>query len=289
MANLLTEFLFPELGARGALIEFDHGVDAMLGSRPYPPAVRALLGDAVAAMPLLASHARFAGRMALQFQGKGALQMLVAQIDDQLQVRGMAKCSPDAAGNFSSLMQGGHLALLLEQETADRNYQAMVAAEGDTLAESLEHYFTQSEQLPTLLRLSGSGSRIAGLLLQRMPLGELSSSVDNWEHLQALFGTLGSEELGAVEGSVLLHRLFHAEHLRLLEPRPVSLSCRCSREGVATMLLSLGEAELREHLAEHQQIEVTCEFCGREQRFSSEDIDALELKARMQPDNTTRH
>ena len=62
MANLLTEFLFPALGARGALIEFDEGVDAMLGSRPYPADVRHLLGDAVAAMPLLASHARFAGR-----------------------------------------------------------------------------------------------------------------------------------------------------------------------------------------------------------------------------------
>lgn len=289
MANLLTEFLFPALGARGALIEFDEGVDAMLGSRPYPADVRHLLGDAVAAMPLLASHARFAGRMALQFHGQGALQMLVAQIDGQLQVRGMAKCTADAEGDFAELMQGGRLGLLLEQESSSQSYQALVAIEGRTLAESLEHYFAQSEQLPTLLRLSGRGARIAGLLLQRLPLGENNSSEVNWEHLQALFATLGTEELGAVEGRVLLHRLFHAEELRLFEPRPVALHCRCSREGIVAMLLSLGEDELREHLIEHQKVEVTCEFCGREQRFSAADIEAVQLKARMQPDNRTRH
>lgn len=289
MANLLTEFLFPELGARGALIEFDEGVDAMLGSRPYPATVRHLLGDAVAAMPLLASHARFAGRMALQFHGQGALQMLVAQVDGQLQVRGMAKCATDTVGDFQTLMQGGRLGLLLEQESSSHSYQALVAIEGRTLAESLEHYFEQSEQLPTLLRLSGRGARIAGLLLQRMPLGENNSSEANWEHLQALFATLGTEELGAVEGRVLLHRLFHAETLRLFAPRAVALHCRCSREGIAAMLLSLGEDELHDHLREHASVDVTCEFCGRPHVFTAADVGELLLKVRMQPASMQRH
>ncbi|MDP9139591.1 MAG: Hsp33 family molecular chaperone HslO, partial [Pseudomonadota bacterium] len=96
--NQLTEFLFPELGVRGAIVEFDDGIEAMLGSRPYPADVRRLLGQAVAAMPLLAANTKFEGRMSLQFQGKGGLSMLVAQIERDLQLRGMAKSSAEAAG-----------------------------------------------------------------------------------------------------------------------------------------------------------------------------------------------
>lgn len=289
MANQITEFVFPELGARGALVEFDEGLDAMLGARPYPADVRRLLGQAVAAMPLLASHARYEGRLSLQFQGKNALQLLIAQIDAGLQVRGMAKCSPDASGDFLSLMQGGTLGLLIEPERGSQNYQALVAIEGRALSDALEHYFTQSEQLPTLLRLAWSPQRLCGLLIQRLPLGENHSSEANWEHLQHLFATLGEAELAAVDRDTILHRLFHAEALRVLDSRPVQLACRCSREGIATMLLSLGERELDEHLAEHGQVEVGCEFCGRQYHFAAADIQQLFLSARMLPDSETRH
>lgn len=289
MANTLTEFVFPELGARGAIVEFDEGVDAMLGARPYPADVRRLLGQAVVAMPLLAMHARFEGRISLQFQGKRALQMLVAQVETGLKVRGMAKCSDDAAGDFQALMQGGMLGLLIEPEQGAQNYQAIVGIEGQSLGAALEHYFQQSEQLPTLLRLGWREGRVAGLLLQRMPLGENGSSEQNWEHLQHLFATLGEEELVTVEARTVLHRLFHAEQLRLIESYPVELTCRCSRTGIATMLLSLGESELQEHLAEHRQVEVTCEFCGHRYEFTQPDIEAMFLAARMLPDNTTRH
>lgn len=287
--NQLTEFLFPDLGARGAIVEFDEGIDAMLGSRPYPHDVRRLLGHAVAAMPLLAANTKFEGRMSLQFQGPGALKMLVAQIESSLQVRGMAKCEEQAQGGFDDLMGGGLLGLLLEPARGDQNYQAMVAIEGDSLAVALEHYYERSEQIPTLMRLAFGGGRIRGLVLQRLPLGEKHSSEEHWEHLTALFATLGEDELAATDATTILHRLFHAEKLRLFEPRPVHLNCRCSRRSIAAMLLSLGETELREHIAEHGRFDVTCEFCGRQYLFTAVDVDELLLSARTQPGTTTRH
>lgn len=287
--NQLTEFLFPDLGARGAIVEFDEGIDAILGSRPYPDDVRRLVGQAVAAMPLLAANTKFRGRMSLQFQGRGPLTMLVAQIEADLQVRGMAKCAEHAAGDFESLMGGGLLGLLLEPERGDRNYQAMVAIEGGSLAAALEHYYASSEQIPSLMRLAADGGRIRGIVLQRLPLGEKHSSERNWEHLCALFATLGEAELARTDAATVLRRLFHAETVKLFAPQPVRLNCRCSRDGIAAMLLALGEAELDDHLREHGRVDVTCEFCGRAYPFSGDEVRDLMMQVRTQPSNATRH
>ncbi|HVT35452.1 MAG TPA: Hsp33 family molecular chaperone HslO [Nevskiaceae bacterium] len=292
MTDQLTDFVFPQLGARGAVVEISAGVEAMLGSREYAPAVRRLLGQALAATPLLASHSKFDGRINLQFQNKragtGAIQLLVTQIDREFNLRGMAKAPADADGTFQQLMGGGVLALMLEPRSGAQNYQALVEILGDSLAESLEIYFAHSEQLPTLLRLAAHGNRVAGMLLQRLPQGEIGSSDDSWEHLKILFGTLGEDELGATAPETLLRRLFHAEELRLAPPRPIVLSCRCSHASISAMLLALGEAELQPVLEEQGKIDVTCEFCGRAYSYNAlqmRDLFAAELR---QPDASTK-
>lgn len=300
MSNRLTEFLLPELGVRGAVVEYESGVDGMLGSRPYPSDVRKLLAQAVAAMPLLAAHTRLEGRISLQFQhADGAVQLLVAQVErgadggaglePGLRVRGMAKAEADAQGDFADLLRGGRLGLLLEPERGGQNYQALVPIEGRRLADALEFYFDQSEQLPSLLRLAYDGMHIRGLMLQRLPLGEKNSSEANWEHVQILFRTLEEAELAATPALTLLRRLFHEDTVRVFDAQPVQLACRCSREGIGAMLLSLGEAEVQDHLREHGRFDVTCEFCGREYRFAAEDVQQLFLPTHLQPSNETRH
>jgi len=107
----------------------------------------------------------------VQFQGKGALKLLVTQIDHRLNLRGMAKSAVDASGDFAKLMGDGLLACLLEPKAGAEQYQAVVDIHGDTLAGALEGYFERSAQLPTLLRLAASPEKFAGLMLQRQPKG----------------------------------------------------------------------------------------------------------------------
>ncbi|NGY06734.1 Hsp33 family molecular chaperone HslO [Solimonas terrae] len=296
MNNRLTEFLLPDLGVRGAIVEYEAGVDTMLGSRPYPADVRKLLAQAVAAMPLLAAHTKLEGRISLQFQhSEGPVQLLIAQVesaqgvDAGMRVRGMAKAEADAQGDFAALMQGGQFGLLIEPERGGQNYQAIVAIEGQHLADAMEFYFAQSEQLPSLLRLAYDGTHIRGLMLQRLPLGEKNSSEDHWQHVSVLFNTLQEAELAETPGLTILRRLFHEDDVRVFDPQPVHLACRCSREGIGAMLRSLGEAEVEDHLQEHGKFDVTCEFCGREYSFSASDARQLFVPANSQPSNDTRH
>ena len=287
--NRLTGFLFENKVAHGAFVELSEGVAQMLGHRAYSDDVRTLIGEAMAAMPLLATHLGFEGRINLQFQGEDAMKLLVAQVDHQLEVRAMAKAPEGLQGTFTGLLHGGVLALMLEPRAAGREpSQALVPIEGASLAQALEAYFEQSEQLPTLIRLAADGDRLRGFMLQRLPLEGARGSEADWDHLAILAATLGPQELLQADPATLLGRLFAAEELRLFEPRPVTVACRCTRAGIARLLLSLGREECDSILAEQGRIAVTCEFCGREYAFSQGEAAELFVVAGSVPSNT-RH
>jgi len=308
MSDSLTGFVFANNIAHGAFVSLHNGVDQLLGHRDYSDPVRTLIGEAMAAMPLLATHLKFEGRINLQFQAMERMagekraaeragltelpprmQLLVAQVDHHLHVRGMAKAPADLHGSFTELLNGGLLALLLEPSADNRPAsQAVVLIQGESLAEALEGYFVRSEQLPTMLRLAADGDRLAGFMLQRMPLEHTRATEEDWEHLTILADTLTREELLKEDANTLIRRLFGNEELAVLPPRPVTATCRCSHAGISTLLLSLGRDEVDAVLADQGKVEITCEFCGRQYRFSPADVNAL-FKAVIAEPNERRH
>jgi molecular chaperone Hsp33 len=268
--------------------------------------VRRLISEAVAAMPLLATHLKFEGRINLQFQGDGGkglrsarrgnveipphMSLLVAQIDDNLKVRAMAKAPPDLSGGFKDLLYGGLLALMVEPDpdSSRQPTQALVMIEGERLSDALEGYFNQSEQLPTLIRLVADGDRVAGFILQRLPLEHTQATQEDWEHLHMLASTLSESELLNTEPTTILRRLFGEEPIRLFDARPVSVACRCSQASIENMLLSLGVDEVQTIVAEQGKVEITCEFCGRQYLFQPAAVQALFAAAGAEP-TQTRH
>jgi molecular chaperone Hsp33 len=64
--------------------------------------------------------------------------------------------------------------------------------------------------------------------------------------------------------------------LRPLERTPVAYRCTCSRARMARALVSLGERELRDLIEQQKEgTELSCRFCGRVERFSRKDLEAL--------------
>ena len=102
-------------------------------------------------------------------------------------------------------------------------------------------------------------------MLQKLPAGH--GDPDGWTRANALFDTLGSDELLATPDDALLLRLFSQETVRLLGTRPLRFGCSCSQARVEDTLRSLGEdemvASLRDGVAE-----VHCDFCGQSYAFN---------------------
>jgi molecular chaperone Hsp33 len=146
---------------------------------------------------------------------------------------------------------------------------------GDSLAHSLDGYFTQSEQLGTRLWLAADAQRASGLLLQQLP-AQLTTDPQQrqrqWEHSCALAATIAPSELLALTTEDLLFRLYHEDSLRLFEPTPIRFRCSCSRTRTLRALSAIDPAELASLLQELGAITMDCEFCNQQYRFAREDL-----------------
>jgi molecular chaperone Hsp33 len=305
----LHRFMFEHFPIRGHLVHLDASWRALIEHREYPESIRNTLGEAVAASLLLAATIKFDGVLSLQLQGSGPVHLLLAQCTSGLGVRGLARFSEEsgraegaAAGGgvaevstrafptrVDELIGPGNLTVTLESGDSAQRYQGIVPIIGARLAESLQMYFENSEQLPTRLWLHADERGASGMLLQRLPgaagMGAAAADValpldvaaidDAWRRVQLIGETLTTEEMHTLSDAQILHRLFNEDDVRLYEPSPVYFRCRCSRERVSGVLQGLGEKESRSILAERGEVEVRCDFCNRAYVFDAVDVEQL--------------
>jgi molecular chaperone Hsp33 len=273
----LHRFMFEHFPIRGQLVHVDAAWRALIEHSEYPAAIRDTLGQAVAASLLLAATIKFKGVLSLQLQGDGPVHLMLVQCSDGLGVRGLARFREEAAGqaNPAALFGSGNLTVTLETESSAQRYQGIVPITGERLADALQLYFENSEQLPTRLWLHADAAGASGMLLQKLPAQSTPAVEDAWRRVQIIGDTLTPEELSTLADQEILHRLFNEDDVRLYEAAPVYFRCRCSRERVAGMLQGLGEREIRSVIAERGEVEVRCDFCNRAYTFDA--VDAAQL------------
>ena len=129
--------------------------------------------------------------------------------------------------------------------------------------------------MPTRLWLAADGSRAGGVLLQRLPDESRNQDADAWERTVHLTDTVKAEELLGLDPLEVLRRLYHEESVRVFPSKALCFGCTCSRERIAHALLTLGEQELREVLAERGGIETQCHFCHSRYRFDEAEVEML--------------
>ncbi len=286
--DTLRRFLFERFPVRGYVVHLDASWRALIEHHAYPEPVHDTLGEAAAATMLLAATLKFDGLLTLQMQGPGPMHLLVVQATHRMAMRGVARWRgelPVSRPSLEALTGGGQLTVTVESADRNSRYQGVVPLAGSSLADCFEAYFARSEQLPTRLWLAATPERAAGLLLQRLPSGAAASAEEiehsaaqgdeHWNRVLHLASTLTASELAGLSGDELLRRLFHEEDVRLFEPGPVFFQCTCSRERVSGILRSLGEAEVRDILAERGAVEVRCEFCNRAWQYDAVDVAGL--------------
>ncbi len=322
----LHKFLFEGLPVRGMIVRLTGAWTEILRRRaesttgPYAPPVQQLLGEMVAAGALMQSNIKFNGALILQIFGDGPVKLAVAEVQSDLRLRATASVQgevPDAAGLAAMVNVHGQGRCAVTLDPQDRlpgqqPYQGVVPlsdADGQgapSIADALQHYMRQSEQLETTLVLAADERVAAGLLIQRLPIEGMANlagqnpaeaeqyEAEQYEHynrIAMLASSLKREELLTLDVETILRRLFWEETLQRFEPyageTAPRFACTCSRERVGRMIQGLGELEAREILAERGVILVDCDFCGASYRFDAVDATQLFTQAGDQPPSSS--
>lgn len=281
MSDFIQRFHFTNSPVRGELVQISESVEAVLDRHDYPSNVANLLAEAMAACTLLASALKFEGSLILQARGDGPLETLMVECNHRRELRAIAQLGEswsDAANHLPlpELLGQGQLAITIDPEKGQR-YQGIVPLDNDRLSTCLEHYFQQSEQLPTRIWLATGEAAGAGLMLQVLPGHDHEEDADLWPRICQLSDTIKPDELLNLPTEDILYRLYHEESVELHEPQPVCFRCSCSRERTEQVLLSLGEAELRGIVEEQGEIDISCQFCNQHYRFDAVDVEQLLL------------
>jgi molecular chaperone Hsp33 len=307
----LHKFIFDGMPVRGMLVRLTDGWREVLARRegadtPYPPELRALLGEMAAAATLMQANIKFNGALVLQVMGDGPVKLAVAEVQPDLAFRVTAKLVGELpAGSGMAAMINAHgrgrCAITLDPKDklpGQQPYQGVVPLHGDhreplqKISEVLEHYMLQSEQLDTKLVLAANDQLAAGLLIQRLPVqgqanleGTQARNEDeiglneDYNRIVHLASTLTADELLSLDANTILHRLFWEEPVQRFEPLEGAhgprFACSCSRTRVGNMLIGLGRQEIDEVLAERGDVEVGCEFCGKKYQFDAVDVGEL--------------
>ena len=288
MSDLVRRFVLERHPIRGHAVRLSQSWLNLREHQDYPPAVQQLLGEAVGAVVLLASTLKFYGVLTLQMQGKGLVNLLVAQCTHDFKVRAMARHDPivrmedGPEPGFRSLAGEGQMVVTVEAADRASSYQGVVPIAGDSLAESLEAYFRQSEQLPTRVLLAASAGVLAGMLVQRIPGdGGKQIQLDEtalesaWQKADAAMSGLTRGQLLEDDVEQRLVDMFGVDEVRVFSGHDVKFECRCSRDRVANVLRSLGVDEVRSVIAEQGACTVTCEFCQKPYKFDAIDVEHL--------------
>jgi molecular chaperone Hsp33 len=284
--DIVQAFQLERDAVRGRLVRLGPLLDDVLARHAYPPVIEQLLAELLTAAVLLASLLKYDGIFTLQVKGNGPVSVIVADVTTDGVVRGYAGFDRDRLPDGSNatpreLIGDGYLAFTVDQGDDSERYQGIVEIDGAEVADWLLHYFAQSEQLGTDLKLAARRARDGawrggGLLLQRLPEDDpLRKQIaeaeleDAWVRAKLLLGTTAEVELidRSLAPNDLLFRLFHEEAVRVWPPTLVTRGCRCSSDRVVRVLKTLSSDELGELRDETGAVTATCEFCSTVYRF----------------------
>jgi molecular chaperone Hsp33 len=293
--NLIRPFHLQTPDLRGRAVRVGAVLDDILSRHAYPDAVAQLTGEMVVLALLLSSMLKYDGVFTLQMQGDGAVKMAVADVRSPATVRACASFDSDRLARFGTLspdmgllLGKGHIAFTVDQGENTERYQGIVELKGASLVDCVQHYFTQSEQIATGIRLAvgkvDGKWRGGAVMVQHLPEQagvkiKTEGEQDDWRRVMMLMHTCTDAELldDDLSADDLLVRLFHEEGLAAFPAQDVSFGCRCSAARAENILLSLAPEEVDE-MAVDGKLEAKCEFCSRAFTFDSADIRAKKLK-----------
>lgn len=223
-----------------------------------------------------------AHRVTLQVTCKGPIQNIHVEADGVGHVRGyVGQPVVDLPSRHGKLDVGGAVGrgilYVIKDLGLGEPYSGAVPLVSGEIAEDLATYFVQSEQIPSAVSLGvfvhadHVVAAAGGFLIQfHATIGE-----DLIEHIEQALAATPAVTTMIQEGCTPQEMLQHALGglpLQVLRQVTPMWACDCSHARVSQTLVALGAQELRQLVAEQQDVPVRCEFCTTEYVFKPQEL-----------------
>ncbi len=252
------------------------------------PTATAALGRALTAASIMGNMQKVDnGSVTLQIKGGGPIGTILAVSDATGNVRGYVQnprieLLEKYAGKLdvgAAVGVDGMLTVIRDLRMKEPYVGSVELVSGE-IAEDVTAYFAQSEQTPTACAL---GVLVApeqhvqaagGYLLQLLPgapedvIGKLEAGIQS-------AGAVTEMLSRGLTPEQVLETVMAQFDVEFLETTEVAYRCYCSRERVASTLISLGREELNQILTDGETIHVGCQFCDVDYAFTPEEIAEL--------------
>lgn len=250
------------------------------------PTASAALGRALTGGALMALLLKQDQSLALKFEGDGPIQKIVVEADRTGSVRGLvgnpAADMPPRAGKLdvSGVVGKSGFLTVVKDLGGKENYQGIVSLRSGEIAQDLAYYFAESEQIPSAIGLGVfvekdcSISAAGGFLIQSFPPADedlIETLMARLEEMPPVTQIL--REGGTPES--LLETIFTGIPCQQLETGALNLACSCSQRRLERVIISLGQQEIETLIAEHGDIDITCEFCRTTYHFGKEVLEDI--------------
>lgn len=273
---------------RIAAVQTTNMVERMRQIHKTLPLATAALGRTLTAASMMGSELKDAnGSVTLQIRGNGPLGAITAVSDSRGYVRGYLQ---NPAANLP-LRADGHLDVgggvgregiltVIKDIGEGEPFSGKIELYSGEIAEDIAAYYLLSEQIPTVCALGVLVDRdqtvrcAGGYLLQLLP-GAPEGLIDLLEYRVADVGSVTACLDKGMDMRQVAQELLYGMDLRLMEEQPVGYECKCSRNKVASALVSLGRDELDRLIREEEKIDVTCQFCDKIYAFTRKDLETL--------------
>lgn len=228
----------------------------------------------------------------LQIKGDGPVHGITVTAGAEGQVKGYA-IVPDVilpANSIGKLDVAGAIGrgtlTVIKDMGLKEPYSGQVELQTGEIAEDLTYYFAASEQVPScvglgvLMEKNNTVKQAGGFIVQLMPFAEEEVIAKLEENINGLKSVTTMLDEGK-KPEEILGIVLDGLDLKLTDDvTSAQFRCDCSRERVERALISIGKKELQDMIEEGKEIEVACQFCGRQYQFSVEDLKNLYGRAK---------
>lgn len=267
---------------KGHFCRLSNSIDDALKNHNYPSKIKTLLAEITAISQCFTMDIKSSSQATMQLTGTSPVKLALVNSLNCKTFRCCATLS-DIDSNLDQLSlpqlfgKNGKLVFTIDFE--NQYYQTIVELNASTLQECFQHYFIQSQQIPTIVILCSSikDNKVesAALLLQKMPtITKINSESDNeiWHEVACFASTIKPQEMMSTGPSMerLLELIFGDLNPIVSRETSLSFQCACTRQKIIDIIKNFDQQEA----SNKKMIEVTCEYCNKKYSIDKTEIDS---------------